>query len=423
MQMRKVELGTFDCGACQVAFTEKAIRFYTDEAPRFQPMGYHEQIELEMPALANIQIDKQRGLMCVTGFFGYDVPGHYGPFAARDSPQSRALFHFNISEGDGVWSGSDRDKLVKSLMRLSPDIRSKTHFNPGRIDFAAELQRFKRRASRDGLISPVSLTPQAAAARPAAAAGKQSAAEASTSATDAAPEEPLRVQTVTGRAVLVPLAAGMTAAGLKQELQRGGEGPVEQFRLLHAGKELVDQLPLQLQKVRPGVTIDLALKHVPFKRLPPSQGSSSLSLHLSAEKVAAEKVAAEKAAAAHAKASQEAAQSTSSDAPASAASVSAGAAASASAGAAASRPTVASAEGDGAARACSPLIGAVAQLEAMGAQLVAAGHIDAALRDRFTQLADALRGHDEEDAKRNANGKASADGEQPSAKRPRQGAE
>ena len=286
------------------------------------------------------------------------------------------------------------------------------------------------RKSATPTTPPVSLPPQAAAAaaaaaRAAAAAEKQSAAEASTSATDAAPaaEEPLRVRTVTGREVLVPLAAGMTAAGLKQELQRGGEGPVEQFRLLHAGKELVDQLPLQLQKVRPGVTIDLALKHVPFKRLPPSQGSSSLSLHLSAEKVAAEKVAAEKAAAAHAKASQEAAQSTSSDAPASAASVSAGAAASASAGAAASRPTVASAEGDGAARACSPLIGAVAQLEAMGAQLVAAGHIDAALRDRFTQLADALRGHDEEDAKRNANGKASADGEQPSAKRPRQGAE
>jgi len=54
----------------------------------------------------------------------------------------------------------------------------------------------------------------------------------------------------------------------------------------------------------------------------------------------------------------------------------------------------------------------------MGAQLVATGHIDAALRDRFTQLADALRSHDE-DAKR----KASADGEQPSAKRPRQGPE
>ena len=43
-------------------------------------------------------------------------------------------------------------------------------------------------------------------------------------------------------------------------------------------KELVDQLPLHLQKVRPGGTIDLALRQVPFKAVAPSQGSSSLSL-------------------------------------------------------------------------------------------------------------------------------------------------
>ena len=145
MQMRKVELGTFDCGACQVAFTEKAIRFYPAEASRFQPKGYHEEIELEMSALTSIKIDKQRGLMCVTGFFGYDVPEHYNCMAVENSPQSRALFHFDTTEGDGVWSGSDRDKRVKSLMRLSPEIRNKTNFNPGQIDFAAELQRFKRR--------------------------------------------------------------------------------------------------------------------------------------------------------------------------------------------------------------------------------------------------------------------------------------
>ena len=132
---------------------------------------------------------------------------------------------------------------------------------------------------------PVSVPPQAAAAaaaaaRAAAAAEKQSAAETSTSPIDAAPaaEEPLRVRKVTGGEVLVPLAVGMTAADLKQELQRQNEGPVAQLRLLYAGKELVDGLTLQLQKVRPGVTIHLVLKHVPIKLLPPSQGSSSLSL-------------------------------------------------------------------------------------------------------------------------------------------------
>ena len=145
MQMKKVELGTFDCGACQVAFTEKAIRFYTDEEPRFQPKGYPEEIELEMSALASIQIDKRRGLMCVEGFFGYDVPEHYSCMAVENGPQMRALFHFDTTEGDGVWSGSDRDKRVKALMRLSPEIRKRTHFNPDQTDFAAELQRFKRR--------------------------------------------------------------------------------------------------------------------------------------------------------------------------------------------------------------------------------------------------------------------------------------
>ena len=161
MQMRQVELGTFDCGACEVAITEKAIRFYTGKAPRFQPRGYHEEIELEMTALTNIQIDKCRGLMCVTGFFGYDILEHYSCFAVETSPKSRALFHFNTScdslydldraRGRGWtesneynWVESDGDKWVKSVMPLFRNIRKKTHFNPGRIDFAAELRRFKR---------------------------------------------------------------------------------------------------------------------------------------------------------------------------------------------------------------------------------------------------------------------------------------
>ena len=62
------------------------------------------------------------------------------------------------------------------------------------------------------------------------------------------------------------------------------------------------------------------------------------------------------------------------------------------------------------------LIGLVATIDSMGAEHFAKGRIDADLRDRFTQLADALRAYDDK-AKR----KKSADGEQPSAKRPRPG--
>jgi len=143
--MQKVEIGTFDCGACLVAFSEKTISFYTNEATRFQPRGYPEMIELEMTALTNIEIAKLHGLMCVTGFFGYDVPEHYSSFSVADGPKSRVLFHFVASEGDGLWKGSDRDQQVKSLMQLSSHIKNKTNFNPDRKDFAAELKRFKRR--------------------------------------------------------------------------------------------------------------------------------------------------------------------------------------------------------------------------------------------------------------------------------------
>ena len=59
MQTHKVELGTFDCGACQVVFSVKAIRFYTAEG--HQPHNFEEEIELEMTALTRIEIDKGRG--------------------------------------------------------------------------------------------------------------------------------------------------------------------------------------------------------------------------------------------------------------------------------------------------------------------------------------------------------------------------
>ena len=140
MPMRKVDLGTFDCGACQVDFSEKAIRFFTTEG--HHPHGVDEEIVLEVSALVSIDIDKFRGVMCVTGFFGYDVPDHYSPFAVADASK-RVLFHFEANEG--VWNGSDRADQTKSLMRLSEEIKNKTDFNPDNRDFASELRCFKWR--------------------------------------------------------------------------------------------------------------------------------------------------------------------------------------------------------------------------------------------------------------------------------------
>ena len=90
MQMRQVELGTFDCGACQVAFSETEIRFYPAEG--HQPKGYEEEVLLEMNSLTRIEIDKERGVLCVTGFFGYEIPGQYSSFT-RDGAPRRASTH------------------------------------------------------------------------------------------------------------------------------------------------------------------------------------------------------------------------------------------------------------------------------------------------------------------------------------------
>jgi len=71
------------------------------------------------------------------------------------------------------------------------------------------------------------------------------------------------------------------------------------------------------------------------------------------------------------------------------------------------------------------LRGFVAKLEPLGEQHFQSGRIDASLRDRFTQLADALRSYNDDKAEK-AKRKQSADGElvgggQPSAKRTKRG--
>ena len=146
MQMRQVELGTFNCGACEVAFSEKEIRFRP--AAGHQPNGVVEEILLEMSALTRIDIDRQRGVMCVTGLFTYAVEGHYIPFAGA-IPQSRVLLHCTHVLGSPE---------LESLVLLSPEIKRKTTFNPEKRDFAAELGRFNRRHAGGDALTPLKAT-------------------------------------------------------------------------------------------------------------------------------------------------------------------------------------------------------------------------------------------------------------------------
>lgn len=127
------------------------------------------------------------------------------------------------------------------------------------------------------------LGPQAAAAaaaaqrasEAAAAAAAAAAAGANTSSADADNFVRIRRLGRPGQTLEIALTPGMTTLKLKQELERRNEGAVAQLRLLFMGKELMDQLPLALQKVEKRSIIDLALRVNP-QPLTSSAASSSM---------------------------------------------------------------------------------------------------------------------------------------------------
>ena len=94
LSMRKVELGTFDCGACQVAFTDERIHFFPENNPNPHDI---EEIVLEVPALTRMEVDKERSVLCVTGFFRCEITHPNGVFnsfchhGALSSPSTAAM--------------------------------------------------------------------------------------------------------------------------------------------------------------------------------------------------------------------------------------------------------------------------------------------------------------------------------------------
>ena len=72
MRMRKVMLGTFDCGGCEVVFARDCVRFFPDEdhAP---PSGAG-LIEFN---LAWVDVDMTKSVLCLTHVFSYKIAGHF----------------------------------------------------------------------------------------------------------------------------------------------------------------------------------------------------------------------------------------------------------------------------------------------------------------------------------------------------------
>ena len=90
IRMRKVELGTFSCGRCEVVFEEDRLYFWAEEG--HEPPGDGAAIIFEYSGLTRLDVDEKSSVLCVTGFFPHEIEPleqHYQPFSNDGSSASR----------------------------------------------------------------------------------------------------------------------------------------------------------------------------------------------------------------------------------------------------------------------------------------------------------------------------------------------
>ena len=148
MRMRKVMLGTFDCGGCEVVFTRDCVRFFPDEdhAP---PSGAG-LIEFNMH-LVWLDMDEEKSVLCLTGDFPYKIAGHFGGeqdeyrwggadvtarvlfFTGLDCEQFRASWKKNRAFFRGTmrmrvsWNPTDRDYGLELYRHMGGQLSPRAH--------------------------------------------------------------------------------------------------------------------------------------------------------------------------------------------------------------------------------------------------------------------------------------------------------
>ena len=91
--MRRIQVGTFDCGACTLVFEPGKCSFFV-EATKQLPNGgsVAEPITLDLMNMSRFDISKKRAMLCITGFFGIEQFGEhyqeYGQIGARAPAQT-----------------------------------------------------------------------------------------------------------------------------------------------------------------------------------------------------------------------------------------------------------------------------------------------------------------------------------------------
>ena len=83
LEMRRIHIGTFDCGACTLVFESDKCSFFVEEG-RVLPNGGSVAVPITLPItnMSRMEVSKKRAVMCITGFFCLDQFGdHYEEYS------------------------------------------------------------------------------------------------------------------------------------------------------------------------------------------------------------------------------------------------------------------------------------------------------------------------------------------------------
>ena len=93
--MRRVQVGTFDCGACVLVFSKKTEKctFFVDDRLGYQQLpdgsSLDDAIQFDIRNISRVDINKKKPEMLIHGFFGLDemFGDHYEEYAQLGAPR------------------------------------------------------------------------------------------------------------------------------------------------------------------------------------------------------------------------------------------------------------------------------------------------------------------------------------------------
>jgi hypothetical protein len=93
VRMKRIFIGTFDCGAAEVTFEKGKIRWFPNNPV---PREGFPLISLDADAMSVFEVDKARGSLCLRGMWElpYIDSGQYAPFLSTEEPESSIFMEY-----------------------------------------------------------------------------------------------------------------------------------------------------------------------------------------------------------------------------------------------------------------------------------------------------------------------------------------